>query len=397
MNLLEGIRLSLDGLRTNKLRSALTMLGVVIGVVSVVLLVSISLSVRAEITGSIKGLGSNIYVILSGAAPGPVGRTVVNRLRIKHALELSKRSDYNILVCPTVNKVAPIKYRERKRYTTIVSGVFPNLPTVRDWKVSEGSFLKKTDLDAGRRVCVIGKTVKGELFRGIDPLGRYLMIGNKKFKIIGIMEGKGLLLDLDMDDQVFIPLTTAQRLFGVEELSFILVHVPRAREIPLSMKQSERILSQFIEPSDFMIRSQGETLEVLHHITSILTIMLGSIAAISLVVGGIGIMNIMTVSVKERTKEIGILKAVGAKETDILMQFLGEAVIISFLGGLIGIGISFLLAYGIGILYPVFKLAISILAIGVALLFAISMGTFFGVYPAWKAAILDPIEALRYE
>ena len=211
------------------------------------------------------------------------------------------------------------------------------------------------------------------------------------------MAKKGLFFNINLDDQVFIPLTTAQRFFNTSELNFIMVKVINANHIGPSMAETERILAKRLSENDFYVQSQGQTLDIFYQITSILTIMLGAIASISLVVGGIGIMNIMTVAVTERTKEIGIRKAVGAKDSDILLQFLAEAMVISLMGGLIGIIISYAVAYLISFLYPTFHFSISHFAVLLAVIFAFSIGTFFGVYPAYKASNLDPITALHYE
>jgi putative ABC transport system permease protein len=399
MNLLEYIQLSLIGLKVNKLRSALTILGVIIGVVSIVLLISLTLEARSEITGSIEKLGTNLYLVLPGNPNRPgSARFVKNKLRFKHAKEISKYGSYNIIVAPTISRMTPVKYGNKLRETTMVTGTTPDFTRVRNWKVREGHFFSESDLIASRRVCVIGQSVKKDLFKNANPVGEKLTIKGKKFKVIGTMESKGLQLNIDMDDEVFIPLTTAQRLFGTFELTFIFVHVPRAADINLSIEQTKRILlSKDLAKEDFVVQSQGEILKIFYRISSILTIMLGSIAAISLVVGGIGIMNIMTVAVIERTKEIGICKAVGAREKEIMFQFLSEAVLLSLIGGIIGIAISYGVAWLASFFVHTFSVRISFLAVLIAFVFAGAIGVFSGVYPAYKAAKLDPIEALRYE
>jgi putative ABC transport system permease protein len=399
MNLWESTEVSIDALKANKLRSFLTMLGVVIGVISVVLLVSIALGVRSQITGTIEGLGSNLYMVFPGSVGRGMGggRMTVNKLKIDHAYDLIQKSGYNVVVSPVINKVSTVRYGKTTKNTTLITGAMSNFSTARNWKVKDGSFLKKADVDAYRRVCVIGQSIKHIIFKSIDPVGKQISIAGKAFKVSGVMEGKGQLFDLDLDDQIFIPITTAQRLFGTNSLSYIFIQTPRVEDMPVAMEQTKKILSASLSMDDFTVKSQGETLSAFLQISSLLTIMLGAIAAISLIVGGIGIMNIMTVSVTERTKEIGIRKALGAKDGEIITQFLTEAVIISLMGGVAGIIISYIAAFMLSLSYPIFSVSISLLAIIVAILFSTFMGTFFGVYPAYKAGRLDPIEALRYE
>ncbi len=395
---LPGIMLvSLEGLRSNTLRTMLTILGVIIGVLAIVLLISLSLEVSSQVAGNIKSLGSNLFFVFPADPQSNVAAFVTSKLRPKHARDIEQKSSYNIAASSLINKTAVVKYGKKSRGTTVVTGSLPNLPYVRDWEVVKGRFIKKSDLVSNRKVCVICQEVNRDLFRSVDPIGRNLVINGRNFKIIGVMAKKGLFFNINLDDQVFIPLTTAQRFFNTSELNFIMVKVVNANHIGPSMAETERILAKHLSENDFYVQSQGQTLDIFYQITSILTIMLGAIASISLVVGGIGIMNIMTVAVTERTKEIGIRKAVGAKDSDILLQFLAEAMVISLMGGLIGIIISYAVAYLISFLYPTFHFSISHFAVLLAVIFSFSIGTFFGVYPAYKASNLDPITALHYE
>ena len=388
---------SLEGLKANTLRTVLTILGVIIGVLAIVLLISLSLEVSSQVAGNIKSLGSNLFFVFPADPQSNVAAFVTSKLRPKHARDIEQKSSYNIAASSLINKTAVVKYGKKSRGTTVVTGSLPNLPYVRDWEVMKGRFIKKSDLVSNRKVCVICQEVNRDLFRSVDPIGRNLVINGRNFKIIGVMAKKGLFFNINLDDQVFIPLTTAQRFFNTSELNFIMVKVINANHIKSSMAETERILAKHLSENDFYVQSQGQTLDIFYQITSILTIMLGAIATISLVVGGIGIMNIMTVAVTERTKEIGIRKAVGAKDSDILLQFLAEAMVISLMGGLIGIIISYAVAYLISFLYPTFHFSISHFAVLLAVVFAFSIGTFFGVYPAYKASNLDPITALHYE
>ena len=397
MKLPEIMLVSLEGLKANTLRTVLTILGVIIGVLAIVLLISLSLEVSSQVAGNIKSLGSNLFFVFPADPQSNVAAFVTSKLRPKHARDIEQKSSYNIAASSLINKTAVVKYGKKSRGTTVVTGSLPNLPYVRDWEVMKGRFIKKSDLVSNRKVCVICQEVNRDLFRSVDPIGRNLVINGRNFKIIGVMAKKGLFFNINLDDQVFIPLTTAQRFFNTSELNFIMVKVINANHIGPSMAETERILAKHLSENDFYVQSQGQTLDIFYQITSILTIMLGAIATISLVVGGIGIMNIMTVAVTERTKEIGIRKAVGAKDSDILLQFLAEAMIISLMGGLIGIIISYAVAYLISFLYPTFNFSISHFAVLLAVIFAFSIGTFFGVYPAYKASNLDPITALHYE
>jgi len=393
----ETLKVSCEGLIANKLRSLLTVLGVIIGVASIVLLTSLSLEVKSQVTGSIKSLGSNIYFVFPADPNKQMLAFAVSKLRTNHAKEMAQKSSYGIVTAPIINKGALVKYGKLSRGTTVITGTTPDFPLVRDWNVEKGRFFTKSDLVSNRKVCVIGHTVKKDLFRNVDPIGKKIAINGRNFQIVGLMEEKGLLLTINLDDYIFMPITTAKKFFNTTELNMIMAKVPQANHIDYSIAETTRILSRDLDENEFYVQSQGQTLDIFNQITSILTIMLGAIAAISLVVGGIGIMNIMTVAVTERTKEIGIRKAVGAKDNDILLQFLAEAIIISLLGGLIGIGVSYIVAYGISFIYPTFEFGISYIALVVAMLFAFSIGTFFGVYPAFKAASLDPIVALHYE
>ncbi len=397
MKLPEIMLVSLEGLKSNMLRTVLTILGVIIGVLAIVLLISLSLEVSSQVAGNIKSLGSNLFFVFPADPQSNVAAFVTSKLRPKHARDIEQKSSYNIAASSLINKTAVVKYGKKSRGTTVVTGCLPNIPYVRDWEVVKGRFIKKSDLVSNRKVCVICQEVNRDLFRSVDPIGRNLVINGRNFKIIGVMAEKGLFFNINLDDQVFIPLTTAQRFFNTSELNFIMVKVINANHIGPSMAETERILAKHLSENDFYVQSQGQTLDIFYQITSILTIMLGAIATISLVVGGIGIMNIMTVAVTERTKEIGIRKAVGAKDSDILLQFLAEAMIISLMGGLIGIIISYAVAYLISFLYPTFHFSISHFAVLLAVVFAFSIGTFFGVYPAYKASNLDPITALHYE
>lgn len=401
MGVIEILKISRDTILLNKGRALLTILGVIIGVMAVILMISIGEGARKYIRDEFTGLGSNILVVVPGRTSsegGPhMGTSAVRKLVYDDAKLIKRRSRYIQSSIPVIVGTSLIKYRAKSRYT-YVEGVTEEFFKVRNLSVDSGRFLTRADVELKRRVCVIGRTVKKDILGDINPLGALITIGDSKYRVVGLMAPKGVTLGFDFDDLVFIPVTTAMELFDTDSLFNITVKVRSEREIPLAKEDIRKtLIKKHAGEEDFTVLSQDEMLSVMERILKIMTAVLAGIASISLLVGGIGIMNIMLVSVKERTREIGLRKAIGAKSRDILFQFLVEAVALSITGGLIGIVLGVVLSYVIPVFIPYLPTRLGIWAILIAFFFSAGVGVFFGVYPAKKAAELDPIKALRYE
>jgi putative ABC transport system permease protein len=413
MNLLESMRVALRSLGANRLRSTLTMLGIIIGVGAIIALLSIGQGAGAAITEQVQGIGSNLIIVLPGAAPRPGSSvSVAGTITLADANALEDR-----VCCPAIAAVAPVYQRTAQisnspyNINSQVVGVTPTYARIRNWYTASGRFIDERDLQTVARVAVLGKSTAKMLFGNEDPVGKSIKINRIPFKVIGVMVEKGgtSMFGGNQDDIVFVPLTTAQqRLFrstaqtaqGALRVSSVLVSAVNEKEIDAAMAQITQVLRERhkirYQQDDFTVLSQKDLLGALNQITNILTLFLAAIAAISLLVGGIGIMNIMLVSVTERTREIGIRKAIGARRQDILLQFLIEAVTISVMGGIIGIlfGASVgLVVNATGVINTTLDPSSVVLAVG----FSVAVGLFFGLYPAARAASLHPIEALRYE
>ena len=401
MNFIEYARVALESLKANRLRSVLTMLGVIIGVAAVILLVSLGEGTKNYVEEQFAGLGSNILIVTPGKIETRGGPPVIGAA--KHKLTLS---DSRILekkgylfggVAPVVFGTAEVRYGSRSRNVPVL-GVTPSFSPVRNLHVEIGSFVTESDVEAKRRVCILGRTVKRELFGNANALGQILKVSGGRFRVVGIMQRKGVSLGIDLDDIVFVPVRTAQDLFDTDALLEIILSVRNKNDIESAKELAKSLLfKNHNRHEDFTITNQAAMLSSLYTILDTLTYVLGGIATISLLVGGIGIMNIMLVTVKERTNEIGIRKAVGARDRDILVQFLLESTALSSSGGIAGMLVGVLGAYGIRLLVPKLPVEVPSWAIVLAFTFSVFVGIFFGVYPARKAAALHPIEALRYE
>ncbi len=401
MNFFDCIKIGIEALFVNKIRTVLTLLGIIIGVLSIILLVSIGQGAKKYVYDELSELGSNLLLVTPGkietTGGAPIVTDTIHKLTYGDTKAIKRRTTVVKDVAPLVIGSGKIKYKNHSRDALVV-GVTHEYQTVRNLHVEIGSFISSSDVEDRRRVCAIGRTVKRELFSESNPLGGMIKIINTRFRVIGIMEKKGRSLGVDIDDYVWIPIQTAQELFNTDQLTQFWAKANSEKEIEEAKKQITEVLTKrHNNNEDFTVTTQAALLASASDIMGILTWALGAIAGISLIVGGIGIMNIMLVSVTERTREIGVRKAVGAKSKDILLQFLIESVSLSVFGGLSGI----LLGMTIGFILPLFfsslPVNISLWAILLAFSFSVSVGVFFGVYPARKASLLDPILALRYE
>jgi len=400
----ETVLLSLRAIRRNVLRSSLTILGIVIGVAAVITMVTLGGGATAQVKAEISGLGSNMLHVRPGQGfRGPGGtRTAADDFEIEDATAISREIFGLEAVAPTATKGAQAIYGNRN-WSTSVMGVTNEYLEVRDWPLLSGRIFSDSELRSGQTVCIIGTTVRDEIFGDQDPLGAKIRLNKLSCQVIGILESKGQSsFGNDQDDLVLIPLRAFQRrLQGSTDVKTIYVSALDGistttvkEDIESLMRFRRKIMPG--EDDDFHVRDMQEIVSTMTSTTRILTALLSAVAAVSLLVGGIGIMNIMLVSVTERTREIGTRLAIGALEREVLMQFLIEAVVLSSFGGVIGIILG-LMAAGIGahILGMPFILNPSI--IGIAFIFSAAVGMVFGFFPARQAARLDPIEALRHE
>ena len=415
MNLFASIRIALRALRKNKMRAGLTILGVVIGIAAVTTMVSIGQSASDLVQGQFRSLGTNVMVVFSSShRHGAVrhGRGSRPTLTAEDAEAMARECPSILAASPIVGASAQVIYGNTNWRPREMIGVGTDYLMVRNWQLRHGGFFTEREITSAAKVCVIGRTLVAKLFQTTNPLGKTIRIKNIPFRIIGVLEPKGAnLVGEDQDNIVMAPFTTVKKRLRGSPFDNVDVILASARSVD-GMAEAETEIEQLLaerhrlppgEPLDFEVMNTTEVANMLGVITGTMTLLLASIAGVSLLVGGVGIMNIMLVSVTERTREIGIRLAVGARGSDILRQFLIEAVILSSIGGIIGFAMGVGASAGItavingltnGVEWPT---VISFRAAVLAIIFAAAVGIFFGYYPARRASRLDPIDALRYE
>jgi putative ABC transport system permease protein len=390
MNFSQGLKMSMKSILSNKLRSLLTMLGIIIGVASVIALVSIGQGATKKVTEQIQSLGTNLLTV------NIFGRGASSTLDYEQAVSLSEIDGIDYLA-PVSNQNATVKYGSDSVYVN-VTGTNADYRIVRDYQVSAGRFLAQIDLDFQQKVAVLGSDTAAELFGFVNPIGEAVLINGTRFKVVGVLAEKGSSSTGTNDELVLIPLTSAERLFQSKGVRTLYVQADSVESMDAVVVQLESRLSKIFRGNtdSYNIFNQQDVLETAGSIAATMSVALGGIAGISLLVGGIGIMNIMLVSVTERTREIGIRKAIGAKKRDILIQFLIESMVLSGFGGLIGIGAGIGAALAASSSFDM-DVVLSNQVLLLSFCLSVTIGVLFGLFPANKAASLKPIEALRFE
>ncbi|MBI4688000.1 MAG: ABC transporter permease [Nitrospirae bacterium] len=407
INIPSTIKISLKALMANKMRSALTMLGIIIGVGAVITMLAVGTGASQRISEQISSIGSNLLMILPGATSASGVRTggAQPTLSLADADAIKRESTAVSYVAPDLSEIAQVLYGNQN-WSTAIRGTTPDILQVRDWQLAAGKPFTEQDVKSAAKVCLVGQTVVENLFGGSDPVGKILRIKKVPFTIVGALSKKGQSpTGQDQDDIVYVPITTAQKkLIGTTfpgMVRIIMVKAKSTEALPDAEKQITELLRQrhhiaTKQDNDFTVRNLTQFMQTQEESAKVMAVLLGAIASVSLIVGGIGIMNIMLVSVTERTREIGIRMAVGARIWDIRLQFIIEALTLSLIGGLIGIVIGIASSEILSSLAE-WPTIISLSSIFLAFGFSGLVGIFFGFYPAYKASLLNPIDALRYE
>lgn len=391
MNFTMAVKLAINGIVGNKMRTFLTMLGIIIGVSAVIILVSVAQGTKASVTENIESMGTNLVsVTITGRG---------SRTSISYDEAMSLSDQYGIVgVAPVISGRITAKFGTKIMENVSLEGVNTEYQVVRNQKAQNGRFILPIDVEHRQQVAVLGKEVVQELFGFVNPVGENILINGNNFRVVGVLEEKGSTMQGSSDEKIVIPVTTSQRLLKLEGIRSISLQAESPQKVALVVAQVENFLAKkFKNDLDaYRVFNQTEMLTTINEITNSMTMMLAGIAAISLLVGGIGIMNIMLVTVTERTKEIGIRKAIGARRRDIMIQFLLESAVLSGVGGIIGIiaGLSgnALITQLVGI-----NTESSFLILATAFIFSLLVGMFFGIYPAAKASRMRPMDALRFE